>query len=71
MSYKTEIRVSGDPKYYPNGVTFAFEEEAKEYGLYKLSTWSMAENFRVVQSDEPVNYAWDSTRGLVDAEVAQ
>lgn len=60
MSYKVLIKVYDDPKYYPNGIALATHEEAESYGLNKIAAWTLAENYRVVESDEPVNYQWTS-----------
>jgi hypothetical protein len=56
MSFKTEIKVSGE--FYPNAVVFATTEEATAYGKHKFSTWMMAEGYRVVESTDVVNYQW-------------
>ncbi len=62
MSYKTEIKVYGDPKFYLNGVTFSTAEEAELYGRYKRATWTMADAFRVVESTEVPNYTFADGR---------
>lgn len=66
MSFKAEIKVFNDPKFYPNGIAFATKNEADSYGSYKLGTWMMSDAYKVVESTEPVNYRWDSAEGLVD-----
>jgi hypothetical protein len=58
MSYKVEIKVVNDEKYYPNGIALATREEAEEYGKHKLATWMMADEYRVIESTEPVNYTF-------------
>lgn len=68
MGFKTEIKTFGDPKYYPNGVTFGSLTEAKQYGQNKLAAWTMAEDFRVVEVSDAANYRWDSAQGLVSVE---
>jgi hypothetical protein len=68
MSYKCEIKVLHDQKYYQNAVSFATEEEAKAYGRNKLCFWTVSEDFRVVESTESVNYRWDHLEGLVAIE---
>lgn len=57
-SFKPEFRVAGDPKFYPNNIAFATKEEAEANGLDKFRKWTMAAEYRVVESDEPVNYRW-------------
>jgi hypothetical protein len=67
MSFKTEIKVFNDPKFYPNGIAFETENEAEAYGSYKMGTWwPRSHAYRVVESTEPVNYRWDNAVGLVD-----
>lgn len=65
MSFKAAIKVYDDPKYYQNGIVLATREEAESYGRNKVAAWTLAEGYQVVESDEPVNYQWSSTAGLV------
>lgn len=65
MSFKAEINVHDDPKYYQNAVALATREEAESFARNKVLTWTLAESYRVVGSDEPVNYQWSSTAGVV------
>ena len=58
MSYKPEFKVYGDDKFYANAVVFATKEEAEGNASAKYRAWTMAEAYRVVESDEPVNYRW-------------
>ncbi len=68
MSFKAFIKVYDDPVYYPNGVAFGSADEAAAYGRYKCAVWTMADKFKVVVSDEPVNYTFDDrTNELKDA----
>lgn len=64
MSFQYVIKVYGEEPYYPNGVRFATEGEAKKAGANKLWNWTMAEDFKVVQSEDPVNYRWVDGVGL-------
>jgi hypothetical protein len=59
VSYKTLIKVFGDDTYYPNGITLATREEAEAYGAYKLASWTLAENYKVVESNLEPNYAFE------------
>lgn len=63
MSWKAEVRVYNDPKYYSNALRFATEGEAKAYARDLHSRWMQAEDERVVTSDEPVNYRF-TEKGL-------
>lgn len=57
VSYKPQFKVFGDPKFYSNGIAFATHAEAEENAREKYNSWTSAEEYRVVESDEPVNYA--------------
>jgi hypothetical protein len=65
MSYKYEVQVARDPAWYDNMVAFATREEAQAAGQRKFDSWTLTVAFRVVESDQPVNYRWDPELGLV------
>ena len=58
-SYKPEVQTLGDgDKWNGNGLRFATEQEAFD-NAYNLSMrWMLVTNYRAVESDDPVNYAW-------------
>jgi hypothetical protein len=64
-SFKAEIRVVNDTRFYPNGVAFETREEAEAYGRNKVAAWTMAQEYRVVESEEMPNYHWNGGRGLL------
>ena len=66
MSFKPEFRVAGDPKFYPNNCAFATKEEALANGDHKFCNWTMAAEYRVVESDQPVNYRWNFDKQLLE-----
>ncbi len=68
MSYKVQIKVSGDPKFYDNAIRLATKAEAQAYGDNKLRSWTLAETYAVVETDDPVNYEWKADEGLVPKE---
>ena len=68
MSWMYEIKVYGDPKFYRNSVVFATKEEAEKAGYNKFFNWFSADEYRVVEVDEPVNYKWVDGEGLVSVE---
>jgi hypothetical protein len=70
MSWKYEIKVCGDPKFYQNSVVLATKEEAEKAGRNKHWNWTQAEEYRVVEVDEPVNYKWVDGEGIVSVEEA-
>ena len=58
MSWKPEVRVIGDDKWYGNAICLATEEEAAGYARDLFTRWMQAKATRVVKSDDPVNYRW-------------
>jgi hypothetical protein len=66
--YKYELRVTGEgDKWHQNAVVFPTREEAEKAGLAKFSAWTMAEDYRVVESGEEPNYNWDEESGSIKA----
>lgn len=63
MSFKPMIQTANDPKYYPNNTAFATREEAEiaAKGLY--SRWMLAVDWRIDESEEPVN--WTIVNGVM------
>ena len=66
MAFKYEIKTFGDEKFYQNGVTFSTHDEAEKAGRAKYNAWTMADAYRVVESDETPNYRWVDGTGLVE-----
>ena len=58
MSYKVEVHAIGESGYTGNGLRFATTQEAESYASDLFSRWFGIDNYRVVTSDEPVNYQW-------------
>ena len=58
MSWKPEVMVSGETKWCGNALRFATKEEAEANVSDLMGRWLLVEKTRVVESDEPVNYAW-------------
>ncbi len=56
MSFKPMIQTHGDDQYYPNATAFATREEAELAAKDIFNRWMLAVNWRVDESDEPVNY---------------
>lgn len=67
MSYRPMVQVSG--KWNGNAVRFATEEEALASARDLMSRWFLVENYGAEYSEDPVNCAWDQTRGNVHLEV--
>jgi hypothetical protein len=56
MSWKPEVKVSG--KWGSNALVFATKEEAEANARALAVRWTLVEEARAVESDEPVNYRW-------------
>ena len=58
MSWKPEIKVHNDPKFYDNAVRFATAEEAIAYAKDLEARWTSAEEIRVTETKDPVTGEW-------------
>ncbi len=67
MSYRPMVSTGG--AFAGNGLRFATREEAEASARDLAMRWTLVESFRVDESDDPVNCAWDATRGNVRLEV--
>ena len=54
MAWKPEVFVQG--KWSRNGLVFATEQEAKRSADDLMGRWTMVDDTRAVEVDEPVNY---------------
>lgn len=59
MSFKPMIKTINDPKFYPNNLAFATREEAEVSAKDTYGRWLSATEWRVDESDQPVNYRID------------
>ena len=57
-SWKPEVVADNSGKWLPNGLAFATREEAEANVADLAWRWTMVSDTRVVESDDPVNYAW-------------
>lgn len=57
MSFKAEVVADRSGKFCGNGLAFATEGEAMAYAKDLAGRWTLVTDYRVVPSDEPVNYA--------------
>jgi hypothetical protein len=57
MSFKPEISTDGGKSYGQNNLAFATREEAAASARDIMSRWMLATDWRVAESDQPVNYA--------------
>jgi hypothetical protein len=66
MSFKPEVQtVSDGDSWTGNGLRFATREEAQSNVNDLMGRWMAVTATRVVESDDPVNYAWITGKGLV------
>lgn len=56
MSFKPEVRTGSDPKFYNNNLAFATREEAEISARDLMNRWLLVAEYRVAESDQPVNY---------------
>ena len=63
MSYKPEVRVGTDTKWYDNSLAFATREEAEYSARDLMNRWPLVVDWRVVESEQPVNYKLDLGTG--------
>lgn len=64
MSFKAEVIADSSGQWSGNGVRLATEEEAKGYAQNMADRWTLVTEWRVVPSDDPVNYKWTPGVGL-------
>jgi len=57
MSWKSEVIADNSGKFAGNALRFASKEEAERYVRDLSMRWLAVRDTRVVESDEPVNYA--------------
>lgn len=62
MSWKPEVIADDSGKWYGNALRFATKEEAEANVADLYRRWLSVRETRVVESDEPVNYAWKDGR---------
>jgi len=71
MSYAPEVRTGSDPKFYGNALPFATHEEARLNVKDLERRWMLVVDTRVVESEDPVNFAWvDGQLEAVEAVAA-
>lgn len=69
MSYKPAVEVINEPgKYHTNNLAFATHEEAKRSAKDLMSRWMLVTNWKVIESDQPVNYRLDEAGQLQEVK---
>jgi hypothetical protein len=64
-SYAPQVQADSSGKWLGNGLRFPTELEAQKNVRNLANRWTLVYNTRVVPSDDPPNYRWDDTSGLV------
>ena len=68
MSWKPEVLIQG--KWSQNNLAFATEREAELSAADLMSRWMLVQNYRAVESDQPVNYKLTDQFELIPVEVS-
>ena len=58
MSWAPEVIADSSGKFYGNALRFATREEAEANVANLAMRWMLVRETRVVESEDPVNYAW-------------
>lgn len=56
MSFKPEVVADSSGQFCGNALAFATREEAEQSAKDLMRRWTLVTDWRVVESDEPVNY---------------
>lgn len=57
MSFKPSVSTDGGVTFHENGLAFATREEAELSAKDLMARWMLVTDRRVIESDQPVNYA--------------
>lgn len=55
MSFKVQVQVVNDAKWYDNGLRFATQEDAEAYGQDLHGRWMQTEKYQTVECDDAPN----------------
>lgn len=58
MSFKPMVKVIGEAGFHGNAVRFVTKEEGAAYAEDLMMRWTRVEEWRVDESDDPVNYTF-------------
>ena len=73
MSFKPEVSTDGGRTFQQNALAFATREEAETSARDVMSRWMLVTDWRVVESDQPVNYRvrFDGALEAVDGRIGE
>jgi len=63
MSWKPEVIADRSGKWESNALRFASRNEAESYAYDLFMRWTAVKEWRVVESEDPVNYTWTAGSG--------
>ena len=63
-SWKAEVLVGGDVKWYDNGLRFADKLEATAYVNDLADRWTSVRDTRTTETEDPVTHQWTLGRAL-------
>jgi len=69
MSWKAEVLVGGDPKWYDNGLRFQTQVEAEGYVRDLEGRWTSVRKTRTAEVEEDWNSFWREGRAIRKEEV--
>jgi len=63
-SFKPQVMVSNDTKWYDNALRFATQYEAEAAARDLAGRWTAVRKHRAAPSEDPVNSQWDGRRAV-------
>lgn len=64
MSQKVMVRGTGEKTFVSNALRFATVQEAESYAQDLYSRWFGMDEYRIEESEEPVNYKWENGQAI-------
>ena len=73
MSFKPSVSTDGGATFNENNLAFATREEAELSARDLMARWMLVTDWRVVESDQPVNYRlrFDGALEAVDGRIGE
>lgn len=73
MSSKPEVSTDGGKSFHQNNLAFATRDEAEISARGLMSRWMLATDWRVAESDQPVNYRirHDGALEAIDGQIGE
>lgn len=73
MSFKPSVSTDGGATFNENALAFATREEAETSAKDLMARWLLVTDWRVIESDQPVNYRmrYDGALEAVDGRIGE